>query len=161
MNKVRSALLARIAPGDAELVNQKSLTKEPSGFLRFLGVIAAMAIVGWGGNWIMHASDPPQPEETSEERTARIQAELDAARAANATKWASMPKYRHEFQSAVEGKCLGGLTAAVGVPDSTQQSGRYEYWYYRGKTRDATTGRTDSIAQVVVEYGCARSVNFY
>ena len=95
--------------------------------------------------------------ESSSEKTARIQRELDAARAANLAK----PMSRWEFESTLVKQCASssGLPR-VGIPDSTQQSGDREYWYYRGKSVDPVTGKVDMLAQVVMKYGCVESVNF-
>lgn len=51
---------------------------------------------------------------------------------------------------------------AVGRPDRTQGgSSATEYWYYDRRTRDAVSGRPDNNAQVVIEKGWVRGINFY
>lgn len=51
---------------------------------------------------------------------------------------------------------------AVGRPDRTQGgTSSTEYWYFDRRTRDPVTGKTDHNAQVVIERGWVRAINFY
>jgi hypothetical protein len=69
---------------------------------------------------------------------------------------------RGDFRSAVMYKTPKNVIKAVGRPDSTQESGSGdEYWYYSDCTVDEVTGRTDSRVQVVFRGGLVDSVNFY
>lgn len=68
--------------------------------------------------------------------------------------------YRSTFKEAIFLKTKDEVIAAVGRPDTTQQSGQTEYWNYHEATRDVVTGNIDRSAQVVIEDGRVKAVNF-
>lgn len=114
--------------------------------------IGALVVAGITAAVVLRDDDPRAGED--------VQTKLDALRAANIEKWKSAPRSRTEFEAAVIDKCGAAITADVGTPDSTQSLAGTEFWYWRGKTRDPTTGKLDSSAQVVIEAGCARQAFF-
>ncbi len=73
---------------------------------------------------------------------------------------AAKPLTRGEFDRLVVGKTADEVLAAVGKPDQTQSgTGGSEVWYYRNRTVDEVTGKTDFSAQVVFERGRVNRVN--
>lgn len=71
------------------------------------------------------------------------------------------PISRNEFYNRINDKRSEEVIQIVGAPDSRQQSGQKEYWYYRGKTYDPLTNKVDQSAQVFVDWGKVKEVNFY
>lgn len=67
---------------------------------------------------------------------------------------------REEFKEMVTGKKMQEVLDAVGKPDSTSESGQDVYWYYKSKTVDPLTGKTDSSAQVCFKNGKVSNVNY-
>ena len=67
---------------------------------------------------------------------------------------------RGEFRSLVMWKTEDQVLDAVGKPDTTQELGNMEFWYYRFRTIDPVTNRTDFQAQIVFENGVVTSVNY-
>jgi outer membrane protein assembly factor BamE (lipoprotein component of BamABCDE complex) len=67
---------------------------------------------------------------------------------------------REEFRAKVMGKTPDEVITAVGKPDSTQESGGNQNWYYEKRSRDPITGNVDRSAQVVFEGGRVVRVNF-
>jgi hypothetical protein len=68
---------------------------------------------------------------------------------------------REEFQQAVLGKTQQQVIQAVGRPDSTMNVG-FPAWMYNHRTRDATTGNSDTVAQVLFQGGgVVTGVNFF
>lgn len=67
---------------------------------------------------------------------------------------------REEFRQAILGKTPEQVIAAVGKPDSTQDSSGDQSWYYRKRTKDPVTGKLDSVAQVIFERGVVVRVNY-
>lgn len=66
---------------------------------------------------------------------------------------------RDEFRKAVVGKTPDEVIATVGRPDRTDDLGGIA-WYYRDRTRDPVSLKTDSSAQVVFENGRVVRVNY-
>jgi hypothetical protein len=130
-------------------------------------VIVGIAIVlVVAGAAIFIEPRPPRSDSTypKEPDTSAIDAQLREMRQANIKKWeaeAAAPPLRHKFEASLKGECTQGVLRAVGKPDSTSQVGNVEYWYYSGRSRDGTTGKTDTSAQVVMEGGCVVRVNFH
>lgn len=51
---------------------------------------------------------------------------------------------------------------AVGQPDRRQSGDAGgEAWYYSARTFDSVTKKTDALAQVIVQHGVVRRVNFH
>lgn len=67
---------------------------------------------------------------------------------------------RDEFRKLVVGKTPDEVIAAVGRPDSTQDSGRDPTWYYDSRTRDPVSGKIDFHAQVIFQDGKVVRVNY-
>lgn len=67
---------------------------------------------------------------------------------------------RAEFKALVVGKTPEQVIAAVGKPDSTQESSIGQTWYYRETTVDPITGKADATAQLVFENGIVDRINF-
>lgn len=59
---------------------------------------------------------------------------------------------REEFKKAVMGKTAAEVLAAVGKPDQTDE-GSTTSWYYRDRTVDPVTGKTDALTQVNFDKG--------
>lgn len=70
---------------------------------------------------------------------------------------------RAEFMSKCRvGKDYVDCGQAVGTPDKTQGgSSSTEYWYFARRTFDPATGKTDAMAQVIIERGWVTAINFY
>lgn len=69
---------------------------------------------------------------------------------------------RAQFLALSRGRTAAQFLAIVGPPNSTQQTGSTQYWYYNGITYDPITGRVDDMVQVVVVYGLrVYDMNFY
>lgn len=73
---------------------------------------------------------------------------------------------REEFRDLLLGKSPDEVLAAVGRPESTQDTrhafvGHQQNWYYRNVTRDPVTGEVDRSVQVNFRNGVVVSVNFY
>jgi hypothetical protein len=67
---------------------------------------------------------------------------------------------RADFEAKVLGKTADEVLAAVGRPDSTQEgTGRSPVWYYKNRTVDPVTGKTDWMIQVVFADGRVDRVN--
>jgi outer membrane protein assembly factor BamE (lipoprotein component of BamABCDE complex) len=67
---------------------------------------------------------------------------------------------RNEFRNLVVGKTGDEVLRAVGKPESTQDMGSGQYWYYREMTKDPVTDKIDASAQVIFEGGRAVRVNY-
>lgn len=67
---------------------------------------------------------------------------------------------RDEFRNAVMGKTMTEVIQAVGRPDTTQDIGIIQCWYYEHRTKDTITGKVDFHAQVTFEGGVVTGVNF-
>jgi hypothetical protein len=67
---------------------------------------------------------------------------------------------RDDFRSAVIYRTPDQIIANVGKPTTTQQAGDTEYWNYHNATKDLITGKLDHNAQVVIDNGKVRAVNF-
>lgn len=67
---------------------------------------------------------------------------------------------RDDFKKAIMFEAPEQVIVAIGRPDTTQQTGTTEYWYYHYVTRDPITGKVDYSAQVIIENGEVKSVNF-
>lgn len=67
---------------------------------------------------------------------------------------------REEFRRMVEGATPERLCGSLGSPARTSQHGDIEYWYYRGLSYDAATGRPDVGAQLRLRGGTVEQVNF-
>lgn len=65
---------------------------------------------------------------------------------------------QEEFRTPLEGKAAEEVIAIVSHPDGSRTANTSVYWYYRGSTRDAATGKVDASTQVVFRDG--RVVNF-
>lgn len=69
--------------------------------------------------------------------------------------------YRDNFRNLILGKTRKEVLMLVGRPDSTQDSGgNNQYWYYRGVTVDPITNKKDYQVQVVFEYDMVTGVYF-
>ncbi|MGZ5009401.1 MAG: hypothetical protein ACXV74_00400 [Methylobacter sp.] len=67
---------------------------------------------------------------------------------------------RDTFKYSVLRKTTDQVILAVGKPSTTQQAGGTEYWNYHYATKDPITGKLDHNAQMVIENGYVRDVNF-
>jgi hypothetical protein len=67
---------------------------------------------------------------------------------------------RDNFRNAVMYRAPDQIIANVGNPTTTQQAGNTEYWNYHNATKDLITGKLDYNAQVVIDNGKVREVNF-
>lgn len=67
---------------------------------------------------------------------------------------------RDDFKQSILSKTPEQVLTNVGRPDTTQQSGTIEYWNYHHFTKDPITGKVDNNAQVVIEDGTVKRVNF-
>jgi hypothetical protein len=66
---------------------------------------------------------------------------------------------RAKFRGLVLGRTPDEVTAAVGKPDRTVESGTAVFWYYEGRTVNPTTGKPDKKVQVVFQYGRVTEIN--
>lgn len=67
---------------------------------------------------------------------------------------------RDDFKQLIMSKPPEQVILSIGKPDTTQQSGVTEYWNYHSATKDPITGKVDRNAQVVIEEGVVKKVNF-
>jgi hypothetical protein len=70
---------------------------------------------------------------------------------------------REEFRQLVMDKTPEEVIAAVGRPDSTQDPPGtlgVQHWYYKARTFDPVSNKTDRIAQVTFQGGIVSSVSY-
>jgi hypothetical protein len=67
---------------------------------------------------------------------------------------------RNDFNAVVLGKSESEVLEEVGKPDKTSEDAQAIYWHYRGRTKNPTTGQTDSDVQVVFERGRVIALNY-
>ena len=67
---------------------------------------------------------------------------------------------RDDFSASVLGKSEDQVIEAVGKPDMTSEDAEATYWHYRRRTKNPTTGQTDSDVQVVFEKGRVTALNY-
>lgn len=68
---------------------------------------------------------------------------------------------RYALSNSLRGVSAEVLQDRLGKPDSTQSSGRQEYWYYSNVSWDYAAKKLDRQMQVVLDLGTVKSVNFY
>lgn len=67
---------------------------------------------------------------------------------------------REEFRKRVMGKTPDEVIAVIGKPDRTADDGPTVYWYYKNRSFDPVTNRTDETTQVCFRRGVVDSVNY-
>lgn len=67
---------------------------------------------------------------------------------------------RDELRKMLVGKKTDEVIGLVGKPDTTSDSGRAQYWYYKELSRDPVTGKLDDKVQVCIERDAVESVNY-
>jgi outer membrane protein assembly factor BamE (lipoprotein component of BamABCDE complex) len=67
---------------------------------------------------------------------------------------------RDEFKQLILGKTEDEVLQALGKPRSTSQKENVQYWHYANRTMDPLTKKIDSDAQVVLENGRVRAINY-
>ena len=66
---------------------------------------------------------------------------------------------RDQFRLLVKGKTKEEVERRLGKPETTQEDGDDEYWFYHDRTRDED-GSIDDVAHVVMHKGIVQRVNF-
>ncbi len=67
---------------------------------------------------------------------------------------------RDEFRNLVLGKSPEELVAAIGKPNSTQDTELGVFWYYENVAGDPVTGKRSMLVQITIENGRVTGVNF-
>jgi hypothetical protein len=67
---------------------------------------------------------------------------------------------RPDFQNLVAGKSADEVLQILGKPDTTQDLGGMQIWYYQGKTRDPVTDNIDNMAQITFQHNYVHLVSF-
>ncbi len=138
---------------DASLAETTPLRVSSTRINRRILVIASLVVAAVGvGIWLGDLSRN-STNAMGDKRAAEIHALFK--KDANDKVW-----LRDDFRSSIMGLDQNEVIAAVGKPDSTQESGEDQIWYYARKTRDPITDKIDGNAQVIFQRGIVVRVNY-
>ena len=170
---VRRAKVVKVVPGDQEDAEQDSAeprprkvrNRTPRWVLPLLLALAALPVVGCAGLVVLvqldRRANPERAAENDRKYAAeRVVADKQRAKSEAEAEAASKIFSRLEFNNRVMNCNEEQVIRAVGRPSSTSVVGHWTYWYYRSRTKDGVTGKTDWTATVVFENNFVKNVNY-